>query len=228
MFPPDESLTEPDLIALSCLELMASAKAHIVEVDGIGAELMPSLLAFEGHDLIGYATLHTPPVSPAHFVRLLAEVAGLMVTGWHATGLALVMESYAEEAAPFGEEGGYDLSLADRFATDPLVKEALWCAYCDRLGSMAMGVMLYHQTVGRIVEFGEKILSDDTQHDVFDTEDTLLWMMRQHLSFQTSKEIPTSSSLEECRDAVAGQIHRMGFAVYLDESSLWGLGIPRD
>ena len=225
MFPMDGSLTEPDLIALSCLELMASAKAHVVKMDGIGTELMPSLIAFEGHDLIGYATLHVPPVSPTHFTRLLAEAAGLMVTGWHATGLALVMESYAEAAEPFGEEGGYDLSLADRFVTDPLVEEALWCAYSDRLGSMAMGVILYKQTVGRIVDFGEKVLSADYQHDVFDEEDTLLWMIRQHLALQTSKEIPTSSSLEECRDAVAGQIHRMGFAVYVDESSLWGLGI---
>jgi hypothetical protein len=225
MFPQDNSISEPDLIVLSCLELMASAKEHAVKVDGIGTELMPSIIAFEGHDLIGYATLHVPPVSPNHFIRLLSEAAGMMVTGWHATGIAVVMESYAEALEPFGEEGGYDISLADRFATDPLVQEALWCAYSDRLGSMGMGVTMYKQTVGRIVEFGEKVLSDETQHDVFDEEDTLLWTIRQHLALLTSKPIPEGITLEECRDAVAGQIHRTGFAVYVDESSLWGLGI---
>jgi hypothetical protein len=217
----DASLTQAELLTLDCLNMMAEAKSTLVRIDGIGTELLPTIVAYEGTAAIGYAMLHSPPTSPLAFMRSIGTVAGLMVAGWHATGLAIVLESYAETSEPFSPppEG---TSLAERFATDTTVEEALWVAFADRLGGKSMGVTTYHQTIGRIVTYDEPILSTPEQNTDFEVEGSIPHLLCYHLSNTQSKPAPTDATLDECRSAIAARIHQLGYAVYLPDDTIWG------
>jgi hypothetical protein len=217
----DASLTQAELLTLDCLNMMAEAKSTLVHIDGIGAELLPTIVAYEGNTAIGYAMLHSPPATPEAFMRSMGTVASLMVAGWHATGLAIVLESYAETSEPFSPvpEG---TSLAERFATDPTIEEALWVAYADRLGGTSMGVTTYHQTVGRIVNYDEPVLSTPDQNADFQTEGSIPHLLCYNLSNTESKPAPTDATLDECRSAIATRIHQLGYAVYLPNDTIWG------
>lgn len=206
---------------LASLDLMAEAKSTLVHMDGIGSELHPTLLAWEGTTPIGYAMLHDWPPSPAAFMRLLAIAAGLMVNGWHATGLAICLESYAENADPFIPPNEPHHSLASRYATDPSIQEALWVAYADRLGDMSMGVTTYTQTVPRTVIYDDPVLSSIEQHQDFDTEGTLPHLLRATLATHPSRPAPKGATIAACRHAISAHIHQLGFAVFLPGEPEW-------
>lgn len=219
--PMDDTNTQADDITINCLGLMAEAKSTLVRLDGIGTELLPTIVAYEGNTPIGYAMLHTPPASPAALFRTIGHAAGLMVAGWHATALAICLESYAETATPFDPppEG---TSLATRYATDPTIEEALWVATATRLGNTSMGITIYHQTVGRIVNYDTPILSTPDQNEDFHTPGTIPNLLHEHLAHTESKPAPEGSTITECRAAIAARIHQLGYTVYLPDDPTWG------
>lgn len=217
----DDTETQADRITLHCLTLMAEAKSALVHLDGIGTELLPTLVAYEGEDPIGYAMLHNPPLTPVAFLRSIGQVASLMVAGWHATALAICLESYAETETPFSPppEG---ISLASRYATDPTIQEALWVATATRLGNTSMGITIYHQTVGRIVNYEPPILSTPDQNEDFHTTGTIPHLIKWHLGATQSKPAPDGVTIHECRTAIAARIHQLGYTVYLPDDPTWG------
>lgn len=205
---------------LNCLDLLCEAKSLLVANDGIGTELLPTIIGWEGTDVIGYAVLHERPHTNAHLYRTIAQAAGLMVTGWHATGLAISTECYVEPATPFTPTDN-DADLATRYPTDPTINEALWVAYTDTLGTAAMGVTVYHQHVGRTVTYDDPILTTPTQLEDFDTKGTLPHVLRSALTHLRPTPLPDGGSRQGCREAIAEHIHHLGFTVYLDGSDFW-------
>jgi len=205
---------------LRTLDMMTEAKATLVAVDGIGSELLPAMVAYEGTDPIGYAILTDPPPSNIGIYRRISECAGLMVAGWHATGLALALESYAQDTAPF-DNGPANTdatlpSLADRYTTDPTIREALWVAYADRLGGRSMGVQTYTQTVGRTVNFDEPTYSNPNQHADFDEPGTFPHLLTANLAHLQPRPMPDGATRHQARQAIATQLDRIGFSTFLD------------
>lgn len=205
---------------LACLALIAEAKTALVAIDGIGTELLPSVLAYEGNRIIGYAILHNLPSTPQHLYQTLSQAVGLMVTGWHATGLALAIEGYTENDAHF-EEGNNKPSLASRYPTDSTINEALWCAYTDRLGNSAMGVITYTQTVGRTVIYDEPTITDTNQLETFDETGTLPNLLRRALTHLGPHPHPPNSNEQTCRELIADTIHSLGYSVVIEGSEYW-------
>lgn len=206
---------------LTTLDLMAHAKSTLVHLDGIGTELQPTLTAWEGTTPIGYAMLHNGPPTPLALARTLAVAAGLMVNGWHATGLALCLESYAENANPFTPPDEPSPPLATRYATDPTIHEALWVAYADRLGATSMGLTTYTQTVGRTVTYDKPILSTPDQHHEFDLNGTFPHLLRTALATHPSRPAPQGATIDACRHSISARIHQLGYTVHLPDNPDW-------
>jgi hypothetical protein len=217
----DYGPTDPATDAVdSCLTLLSTAKTQLVATDGIGSELLPTIIGWEGDSVIGYAILHEAPPTPAHLYRTIAQAAGLMVTGWHATGLAISTEGYCAPANPFPEPDD-NQHLAERYPTDPTVNEALWVAYADRLGNAAMGVLTFQQHVGRTVTYDEPVYTSPDQLADFDVKGTLPYVLRSAFTNLNPTPLPTNASLQGCREVIAEHIHQLGFTVYLDGSDYW-------
>lgn len=212
---------------LTCLHLGAQAKASLVTTDGIGSDLLPTLAAYsDPNTIIGYAILHDLPPVPQMTYRRLTQAAGMMVTGWHATGLALIMESYVEaNDNPFASDT--DTSLAQRFPTDPTVDEALWAAYTDHHHNDAMGITTYHQHVGRKVTFDDPILANPDQLGEFDSPGELPNLLRQALTLDP-EPYPAGSPISTCHSIIAEHIHRLGYSVFIDGNSYWAVPTPPD
>lgn len=210
------SETNPVQKALTqSLAMVCEAKAALVASNGIGSELFPAIIAFEGDIPIGYAMLTDPPPSGIGIYRRIGEAAGLMVAGWHATALALALESYAEEKAPFENDQQSGTTLAERYTHDPAVREALWVAYANQLGDVGMGVVTYTQQLGRRIETDAPTLSDPTQHADFDEPGTYPNLIRSALTTLEHKPFPRGASRAAARQAIAQQLERIGYSVFV-------------
>lgn len=200
--------------------MMAQAKSTLVSLDGIGSELLPALVAWHEGEAIGYAIAQNPHLPQRQLHQSLAFAAALMVTGWQADGIALVMEGYAKPAHLFTE--AYDREgLAAQYPTNPDVFEALWVAYADIDGGTCMGVMCFHQHVGRIVTYEDPEFSRDDQLDVFLEDDTLPNIVYTAVNHLKPLPPPPRLSIQQCRERMAVEIHQLGFSVYLEGSEPW-------
>jgi hypothetical protein len=199
---------------LAALAILTEAKAALVATDGIGSELAPALIAYDGTHPIGYTLLTEPPLTPTGIYRRIGEATGLLIAGWHATGIALALESFAETATPFTDTTS---NLAERFATDHNIQEAIWVAYADQLGNDAMGVITYQQTVGRKVHFDEPTLSRTDQHQHFQQQGTYPHLLRTTIKHIEHRPIPTMATRHQARQAIAGQLERIGWTVHLPD-----------
>jgi len=219
----DNGHTDPATNAVaSCLTLLSTAKTQLVKADGIGSELLPTVIGWEGNNVIGYAILHEPPATTNHLYRTIAQAAGLMVTGWHATGLAISTEGYCAPANPFPDaDSDTATHLAERYPTDPTINEALWVAYADRLGNAAMGVLTFQQHVGRTVTYDDPVYTSPDQLGDFDVKGTLPYVLRSAFTNLNPTPLPANASLQNCREVIAEHIHHLGFTVYLDGSDYW-------
>jgi hypothetical protein len=202
-----------------CLAMMAEAKQTLVSIDGIGTELLPALIAWDHDEPIGYAIIQNPHSSKLTHTNLTLA-AGLMVSGWHANGLAVAMEGYVEDASPFTTDNSGQ-SLASRFPTDTSVDEALWVAYANQDNEACMGVMTFKQMVGRVVEFGEADFSRDHQLDDFADPGSVPDIVVRALRDVKPYPMPESATIEQCRQRIAIEIHKLGFSVYLEGNEPW-------
>jgi hypothetical protein len=128
------------------------AKEEVVSEDGIGAELVPTLIAW-GADgaLLGTASLDDRLDSlPQHQTVLLAGVR-VMREGWGASVVALLAEAYTSTRST--DDGR---SLAERFVSDPSVQECLTLVLVNELGEAALSVLPFKVGLGRTVEWGEE------------------------------------------------------------------------
>jgi len=200
---------------IQSLAMVCEAKAALVASNGIGSELFPAIIAFEGDIPIGYAMLTDPPPSGIGIYRRIGEAAGLMVAGWHASALALALESYAEERAPFGDDHKSSATLAERYVHDRGVREALWVAYANQLGEVGMGVVTYTQHFGRRIETDAPTLSDPTQHADFDEPGTYPNLIRSALTTLEHKPFPRGANRATARQAIAQQLERIGYSVFV-------------
>lgn len=245
-------MTPAQAATAECLSIMAEAKRTLVALDGIGAELFPALLAWDEHSApIGYCMVQNQHVTPVHLHRTLSMAAGLMVTGWHASALAITTESYVEPTTMFdptiatidpieptnthissahpsmqGRTPEEDTrSLAERYPTDPTVHEALWVAYTDTDEDHCMGIMTMHQGLGRTVTFDDPTFSDPDQHEDFDTPGTLQHILAAALALPRLAlprlASPPDVILADARRRIAAELHKLGLTVYLDEDPMW-------
>jgi hypothetical protein len=214
--PSDKAL----LATRECLAMMAEAKQALVSADGIGSELLPALIAWDNETPIGYAIVQNPHVGKLTHTNLTLA-AGLMVSGWHANGLAVAMEGYVEDASPFTTNNGDGPSLASRFPTDHTIDEALWVAYANKDDEACMGVMTFKQQVGRIVAFDEPDFSRDHQLDDFSEPGSVPDIVVRALTTIEPQPMPKSATVDQCRQRIAIEIHKLGFSVYLDGSEPW-------
>ena len=199
---------------------MAQAKSTLVSLDGIGAELLPALVAWSDGEPIGYAIVQNPYLPQRQLQRTLSFASALMVTGWHAEGVAIVMEGYAKPAHLFTET--YDREgLAAQYPTDRSVFEALWAAYADSNGSACMGVMCFKQHVGRLVTYEDPEFSSEDQLETFLEDGSLPNIVHMAVSQLSPLPIPESLTIDECRARIAIEIHQLGFSVYLDGHDPW-------
>lgn len=223
---------EAMFIVKDCLEMMAEAKSTLVHLDGIGSELLPSIVAWDGTTSIGYAMTTNPYMKTEHLNKAMGEVAGLMLEGWGATGLALVTEGYAREAM---EEDESDCTnLAERFPHDRSVREALWVAYVGMDGDTCTGVMCFTQEVGRVVTYDDPMISDEDTR-TFEIEGTLphslftAFSRQRHPASKRTVYTESWDGDDEVSDDVllnedertAMKIHKLGFSVYLDGHYPW-------
>lgn len=196
--------------------MMAEAKRTLVKIDGIGSELLPAIAAWHDDEPIGYAIVQNPFTTGPLTLTNLTIAARLMVSGWHANALAVVMEGYVEDANPFTDSN--HKALAERFPTDTSIREALWVAYTNVKGESCMGIECFTQGVGRTVTFSDPELSTDDQLDDFDLEGTIPYMLTKALREVKPTPIPKHFTIDQCRKRMAQEIHLLGFSVYLHGS----------
>lgn len=200
-----------------CLNIASEAKTAIVAIDGIGSELSPTLFAWDGTTLLGYAMLTDHPIDTTIATTRLTQAAGLLVTGWHATSLALVLEGYAQPTTVFTHPRDA-ADLAARFPTDPTVVEAIWAAYTNGTDDRCLALRPYRIGIGRTVSY------DTTTHDTrapdqvgdYTTPGTLPHILETALTTLEHQPIPRNATIGSCRQVIAGIIHRLGFSVRLD------------
>ena len=201
---------------IDCLQMMAEAKSTLVKIDGIGSELLPAIAAWQDDEPIGYAIVQNPFATGPLTLTNLTIAARLMVSGWHADALAVVMEGYVEDANPFVDSN--HKALAERFPTDNRIREALWVAYTNVKGDACMGITCFSQELGRTVKFDDPELSSDDQLDDFSEEGTIPHMLTKALKEVSPTPIPKHFTIDQCRKRMAQEIHLLGFSVYLHGS----------
>lgn len=224
------SSSEATFIAKDCLQMMSEAKATLVHLDGIGTELLPSIVAWDGSTPIGYAMVMNPYLTTEHLRTLLSKVAVMMIDGWQATGLSIVTEGYMEVSMDAGDPVPY--GLEERFPYDYSVGEAMWVAYVGDDGDTSTGVMGFMQDVGRVVRFSDPIISDE-ESDMFTISGTLpnvLWSAFskvRHPSHLSSHPLSSYDDRDDESVVMSGDlrtamdIHRLGCSVYLDGYYPW-------
>jgi hypothetical protein len=200
-----------------CLDIASEAKATIVNIDGIGSELAPTLFAWDDTTLLGYAMLTDHPIDVPIATTRLTQAAGLLVTGWHATSLALVLEGYAQPDTVFTHPRNA-ADLAARFPTDPTITEAIWAAYTNGNDQHCLALRPYRIGIGRTVSYDNTTYDTRTPEHVGDytTEGTLPHILETALTTLEPTPIPRNATIGSCRQVIAGIIHRLGFSVRLD------------
>ena len=200
-----------------CLDIVSDAKATLVDIDGIGSELPATLFAWDDTTLIGYAMLTDHPLDSSIATTRLTQAAGLLVTGWHATALALTLEGYAQPDTVFTQPREAR-DLAASFPTDPTIVEALWAAYTNGTDDHCLAVRPYRIGIGRTVTYDPTTYDTRPTSQVKDytTPGTLPNIIETALTTLEPTPIPRNATIGSCRQVIAGIIHRLGFSVRLD------------
>lgn len=125
------------------------AKQALVKDEGIGSDLIPSVFGFDawGHP-IGYAALIERPEDPS--VRPLLEAALVMRRAWGCHIVAFLVEGYT---SPRSDD---PRTLAERFPTDPDVRECLTVHAASAGGTTCHAIQPYTVTVPRRVVWLER------------------------------------------------------------------------
>lgn len=136
-----------------CLELSCSAKEVLVEEEGIGSDVAPCVFAFDEYgQCLGWAQMNESALNSEDQYHRLAAVAGMMRSGWHAYGIALLTEGYL--MIHNDDDVDEDISLAQLFASgDQNVLECLSVVYGDLDGHTAACTLPYRQELGRKIKW---------------------------------------------------------------------------
>lgn len=132
------------------------AKELLVKEEGIGSELIPAVFGFDAWGQpIGYAALveHRSP----HAVGPMLEAALVMRRAWGCHIVAFLIEGYTAPRSTHDD----DRTLAERFPTDPDVRECLTVHAASATGATCHVVQPYGLTHPRRVVWHDS-LTDET------------------------------------------------------------------
>lgn len=195
-------------------------KESVVKERGIGSDCAPSVFAFdERGEILGLGVLWESAEDRQDQFRRCVMALSLMREGWHAFGLAIVLEGYMQ----LSEDDGGGVSMAARFgAGDPNVVETISVMYGDVSGACVVRSMPYEQTVGRRVVWRadlERVVSDEAAG-------AYPFALRKVLSEGVERRWPEAVPVEMSMWSIASQLSDLGFAVaapWLDDR--WGEGL---
>lgn len=151
-------------MAYAVLRAVKETKEDSVSEMGVGTDILPSVFCFdEDGRVLSYAILFTPGEGRSVNVAILEAVA-VMRKSWGCHAAVWAQESYT--SPPTDDKR----PLAERFPTDPEVRECITCLCVTVDGDAAYIVQPYRVTVPRRVEWLESRAgvgpADD--HDVAD------------------------------------------------------------
>lgn len=127
------------------------AKQLLVKEEGVGSDLIPSVFGFDAWGQpIGYAALVEHPEERS--VEPLLQAALVMRRAWGCHIVAFLVEGYT---APRGN-GTDPRTLAERFPTDPHVRECLTVHAATATGATCHIVQPYTVTVPRLVVWHDR------------------------------------------------------------------------
>jgi hypothetical protein len=188
-----------------CKELICEAKETLVSEDGIGSDIAPCIIAFDQNEqCLGWAQMAESATDQLDQYQRLTMVAGMMRAGWHAHGIALVVEGYMVT----GDLEDDDKSLASLFASgDKSVDECISIIYGDASGSMLARSLPYRQELGRKVNW-----LTETTRDVGNEGGGSFIEVLQHL-FKVVEMTPwpENESPSSCMTEIAAHMGEQGF-----------------
>ena len=133
-----------------CADLICEAKETLVSEEGIGSDVAPCVIAFdENAQCLGWAQMVEEAADRLDQYQRLAVVAGMMRAGWHAHGVAFVVEGYLLVGDSPEDDS---TSLAKSFASgNENVFECISIVYGDATGAIRAVSLPYKQELGRKV-----------------------------------------------------------------------------
>lgn len=187
-----------------CRELIQEAKESLVSEEGIGSDIAPCVIGFDRNsECLGWAQMIESATNRLDQYQRLALVAGMMRSGWHADGVALIVEGYMIIGDSEGEE-----SLARLFASgDQNVHECISIVYGNSSGEVRAISIPYKQEIGRKITW----LTESVQIIDKDASGSFIEVIR--YLFESIEMIPwpTVGSPARYMAAVASQMSEHGF-----------------
>lgn len=148
----------PTDIALECLLVMKSAKMNIVQTDGIGTDLRPTIFSFRDGRCHAYAQLKNAHNAIEQHART-SGAANLMRAGWGSNAFVLATENYV--ASPSDQDGYMSIPLAARFANgDQDVIETITLLAVTPKGTTILA-QPYTYLVGRKLEWATPLILEN-------------------------------------------------------------------
>lgn len=147
-------MTTLTVLADIALQDAREAREDLTAEEGIGAELLPTLYAWDtNNQLIGTASIKRQ--NDDIYQQQTAILAGIRIIreGWQATTIALLAEAYTSK------KGDNTLTLAERFATDPDVHECLTLVAVNDEGEALIAVQPFTAGLGRTINWHEDELT---------------------------------------------------------------------
>jgi hypothetical protein len=169
---------------VTALDAATASKEQIVDFEGIGADLRPTVYAFgESDSLIGGASLtamrkvagQSNHPSANMFGKLRFAVS-VMRQVWAAKEAVVILEGYSS----IGEVGG---GLAKRFADgDKEINECLMVYRFSSLSELSVTILPYRIGLGRKVEWLYELLADNGTPWPADWIEPMVLAMRQNVA----------------------------------------------
>jgi hypothetical protein len=187
-----------------CKDMIREAKEFLVSEEGIGSDVAPCVIAFDQNsECLGWAQMIESASDRLDQYQRLALVAGMMRSGWHADGVALVVEGYMMIGDSEGEE-----SLAKLFAAgDQNVHECISIVYGNSSGEMRATSIPYKQELGRKITW----LTESVQVVDEGASGSFIEVIRYLFDVVEMIPWPTEGSPSRYMTAVASQMGEHGF-----------------
>lgn len=194
-------------------EIVKRSKQLLVHRDGIGAEIAPVIIAFDGNsEMIGFAQISHPAKTLLDKYRRIAAAAYIMRTTWHAKKIVIVMESYVAKRN-LGDPAPEAKDLAVRYANgDKSVNECLSVIGHDANGTGYAMTIPYTIGLGRIVDWIDDVAYSDSGSPVGAYPVMLAKLMTEVEEMPISGAVPIETTML----GASYEIYELGFFVTCD------------
>lgn len=191
-------------------EIVKRSKQVIVHRDGIGAEIAPFIVAFDGDEaMIGFAQISYPAKTHLDKYRRIAAAAYIMRTVWHAKKILIVMEGFVarrglDDPAPQAND------LPVRYANgDKSVNECLSIVGHDANDRSYALTLPYTIGLGRVLNWIDDAAYTDTSSPSGAYPVMLSKLMTQVEELPISGAVPLETTLL----GASYEIYELGFFV---------------